>query len=464
MKKILLILVLICMSNSIYSQTENYKIAFDTFKTNYNNENYDEIFAQFSSDMQESLPIENTKQFLAGLKNQVGKIIDMKFVGDESGTGAIYKTQFEGAVLGVYISLDNQNKIAGLFIKPYEEPNKIESASTNALIDYPKNISEIIFSKSKSLPNKSQLSIAVIQDGKTKFYGTIRDEEAIKPIENQDKIFEIASITKVFTSSVLALLVEEGKIQLTDEVNSFYPFKFKDEIKITFESLANHTSGLASLPDNFDLANITNPYKTYGEKEIEEYLKNLLKLENEPMKTHSYSNLGTGLLGHSLGLSQKTTFQELLAKKIFEKFDMNNSFTSSQNLDNNLIKGMDANGSIVSNWDFDVLFGAGGILSTAEDLSKFALNQFNPKNKELALTRNPTFDIAERLKIGLGWFIFKSKKDDNLYWHNGGTGGYSSFLVVNVKNKSAIIILSNVSNINDTIDKLGFELLKEIEE
>lgn len=463
MKRTFLILVLIFMTNSAFSQTENYKIAFEKFETNYNAENYDEIFIQFSSEMQGYLPLENTKQFLSGLKNQVGKIIDKEFVGDEDGTGAIYKTQFERAVLGVYISLDNQNKIAGLLIKPYEEQNKIESASINALVDYPKNISEIIFSKTKSLPNNSQLSIALIQDGKTEFYGIIRDEEVIKPIENQNKVFEIGSITKVFTSTVLASLVKEDKVQLSDKVNSFYAFNFKDEIKITFESLANHTSGLASLPDNLDLANITNPYKTYGENEIEEYLRNLLKLENEPMKTYSYSNLGAGLLGYTLGLSQKTTFQELLVKKVFEKYDMNNSLTTSQNLENNLVKGIDENGNFVSNWDFDVLFGAGGILSSAEDLSKFALNQFNPKNKELTLTRNPTFDIDENMKIGLGWHILKSKNDNNLYWHNGGTGGYSSFLVVNVKNKSAVIILSNVSNINSVIDELGFELIEETE-
>lgn len=463
MKRTFLILVVIFMTNSVFSQTENYKIAFEKFETNYNAENYDEIFIQFSSEMQGHLPLENTKQFLSGLKNQVGKIIDKEFVGDEGGTVAIYKTQFERAVLGVYISLDNQNKIAGLLIKPYEEPNKIESASINALVDYPKNISEIIFSKSKSLPNKSQLSIALIQDGKTEFYGIIRDEEVIKPIENQNKVFEIGSITKVLTSTVLASLVEEGKVQLTDEVNSFYPFDFKDGIKITFESLANHTSGLARLPDNLDLANITNPYKTYGVDEIEEYLKNLLKLENKPMKIYSYSNLGAGLLGYTLGLSQKTTFQELLIKKVFEKYDMNNSFTTSQNLENNLVKGIDENGNFVSNWDFDVLFGAGGVLSTAEDLSKFALNQFEPKNKELTLTRNPTFEIDENMKIGLGWHILKSKNGNNLYWHNGGTGGYSSFLVVNVKNKSAVIILSNVFNINSIIDELGFELIEETE-
>ena len=115
------------------------------------------------------------------------------------------------------------------------------------------------------------------------------------------------------------------------------------------------------------------------------------------------------------------------------------------------------------NWDFDVLFGGGGILSSTEDLVKFANAQFNPKNKELALTRKPTFDIDESMKIGLGWHILKTDKGFNWVWHNGGTGGYSSSMVIDAEKKNGVIILSNASNINDNIDDLCFKLMKQIE-
>lgn len=329
---------------------------------------------------------------------------------------------------------------------------------------YPEKIAKTIYSKSKDFPNNTQLSIAFIQNGKTSYYGIIKINDSIKPIKNQDKIFEIGSITKVFTSTVLASLVEDKKIKLTDEINSYYPFTFKDNIKVSFENLANHTSGLPRLPENLDLSNETNPYKNYKKNEMNEYLKSLLKLENDSSKTYSYSNLGTGLLGYTLGLSQKTSFQELLQKKIFDKFKMTNSFTSSQNLNNQLIKGQNPNGEVVSNWDFDVLFGAGGILSTTEDLAKFADAQFNPQNKELALTRKPTFNINENMKIGLGWHILKSKNGKDLIWHNGGTGGYSSSMAVNINDKTAVIILSNVSAFSSgmgKIDELCFDLINE---
>ena len=464
MKRTLLLLFLICITNTIFGQTENYKKAIDNFQANYNAENYDEIFNIFSPEMQEALPLENNRRFFTGLKTQAGKIIDKEFVNDEGGTtGAIYKTQFERAFLGIYITLDDQNKIAGLLIKPYEEPVTIESANINALDNYPKEIAEIIFSKTKNLPNNAQLSIAVIQNGKADYYGVIRNDETIRPIENQNEIFEIGSITKVFTSTVLASLVKDKKIKLTDEINAFYPFGFKDNIKITFESLANHTSGLARLPENLDLSNTTNPYKNYGNNEIEEYLKNLLKLNSEPSKSYAYSNLGTGLLGYTLGISQKTTFQDLLQKQVFEKYGMSNTFTTSENLGNRLVKGMEKKGKSVSNWDFDVLFGCGGILSTTQDLTKFVFAQFDDSNKELELTRRPTFEIDKDFKIGLGWHILKSKSGNDLFWHNGGTGGYSSSLTMDVENKKAVMILSNVAQINKNIDDLGIELINRME-
>ena len=336
----------------------------------------------------------------------------------------------------------------------------------NGLNSFPNDISNIIFSKTKDFPENTQVSIAIIQNGKTNYYGIIKLNDTIRPIENQDKVFEIGSITKVFTSTVLASLVEEGKIKLTDEINPFYPFPFKDNIKLNFKDLANHTSGLPRLPENFDLTNQIDPYKSYGKIQIDEYLKDILKLENEPARIYSYSNLGAGLLGYTLGLSQKTSFEKLLQEKVFDKYNMKNSFISPQDLNEKLVKGQNMNGEINSNWSWDLLSGAGGILSTTEDLVEFANAQFNSKNKELVLTRTPTFTINENMKIGLGWHLLKSESGKDLVWHNGGTGGYSSSMTLNTNDKIAVIILSNLSAFHTkmkNIDELCFELINETE-
>lgn len=460
MKKSLFLLITTLMTNLLFAQTKNYTIVFDDFQANYNAEKYDDIFNTFSSEMKETLPLEKAKEFLTGLKKQAGKIENKEFINYQQGTYATYKTAFEKMILAVNISLDNENLINGLFIKPYEDPTETANNAVNALNNYPKEIAEIIFSKTKDFPNNTQLSIAVIENEKTNYYGMIKLNDTIKSIENQTKVFEIGSITKVFTSTVLTSLVGEGKIKLADDINSYYPFPFKDNVKLNFKELANHTSGLPRLPENMDLSDEINPYKNYRKTQIEDYLKNFLKLDNP--KTYSYSNLGAGLLGYTLGLSQKTSFEELLQKKIFDKYKMKNSFVSSQNLNDKLAKGQNPNGEITSNWDWDALLGAGGVLSTTEDLVKFAEAQFNPENKELVLARTQTFDINKNMKIGLGWHLLKSKNGKDLVWHNGGTGGYSSAMALNTDRITAVIILSNLSAFHlkmRNIDELCFELI-----
>ena len=450
------------MSNIIFGQTANYKTAFDNFQTNYNNEKFDEIFKSFSIEMQKALPIENTKSFLADLKNQAGNIKSGDFVEYEQKTYASYKTVFEKGIFAVNISLDSKNKINGFFIQPFKEKISAKNKTINLLSSFPTNISQIIFSKTSDLPNEAQLSIAIVENGKTKYYGVIKINDTLKPIDNQNKIFEIGSLTKVFTSTVLAKLVTEKRISLDENINSFYPFKFKNDIEINFRSLANHTSGLPRLPDNLDLTNEINPYQDYDKNKLDEYLENKLKLENEPSKKYLYSNLGAGILGYTLGLSQKTSFQTLVQKYIFDKYKMKNSFTTSKNLKDNLIKGINEKGEPASNWDFDVLFGGGGILSTTEDLAKFSNAQFDTKNTELGLTRKSTFVINDKMKIGLGWHILPTKNGNEIYWHNGGTGGYSSSMSVDVNQKKSVIILANVAGINDKTDALNFELLKNL--
>lgn len=454
------------MCKSLFAQSESYSKQIDQFELNYNAGKYDAIFNSFSVQMKRSLPQDRAIEFLTGLKDEVGKITHKEFIGFEQSTFATYKTSFEKMVLAVNISLDSENLINGFYIKPFEEPVKTNANIINDLSGFPTEISQMIYSKTKDFPNNTQLSIAVMQNGKTNYYGVIKTNNSIKPIENQYKVFEIGSITKVFTSTVLANLVLDNKIKLSNNVNDYFDFPFLNDTKISLESLANHTSGLPTLPENLEMTDQQNPYKDYGGKELEMYLNQHLKLQNNEKSTYDYSNLGVGLLGYTLGVSQKTSFEKLLQKNVFDKFQMKQSFTSSSDVKDQLVKGQDMNGKTVSNWDFDALFAAGGILSTTHDLANFAKAQFDPKNKALALTRTATFSIDKNMQIGLGWYLIKSPKGKDLVWHNGGTGGYSSSMAVNVKAQTAVIILSNLSAFHskmENIDQLCFELIDGIQ-
>ena len=124
MKNVITLTLLTLIVNLVFAQSEkdNYKTVAAEFEKNYNTENFDAIFTMFSSDMQKALPIEKTKGFLTGLKAQAGKITKREFVMYEQ-TYASYKTNFERALFAVNISVDDNSKINGLFVKPFTERN-----------------------------------------------------------------------------------------------------------------------------------------------------------------------------------------------------------------------------------------------------------------------------------------------------------------------------------------------------
>jgi CubicO group peptidase (beta-lactamase class C family) len=197
-----------------------------------------------------------------------------------------------------------------------------------------------------------------------------------------------------------------------------------------------------------------------------DYLTNKVELNQEPGTTYEYSNLGAGVLGFVLATISDASFESLLQDNIFATYKMLNSTTNKEQIQTELVKGLNSSGAFTSNWDFDVLAGGGAIFSTVEDLSKFALAQFDPENNELRLTQKPTFKVNDQMSIGLGWHIIKRKNGGELIWHNGGTGGYTSSMALDLERKNGVIILSNVSAFNDKsgqIDQLCFGLIKTLD-
>ena len=140
MKNILLTLALTFLSAYTFGQTEKIdnKTVADNFEKNYNSDNFDTIFSMFGSEMQKALPLDKTKEFLAGLKSQAGQIVKRQFVRYENGTYASYKTNFERALFAVNISVDKNSKINGLFVKPFTEDNlpKMERNSTKLILPF----------------------------------------------------------------------------------------------------------------------------------------------------------------------------------------------------------------------------------------------------------------------------------------------------------------------------------------
>lgn len=345
-----------------------------------------------------------------------------------------------------------------------------DNFAENGLQDKKLNITAeqaiLIYEKTKQFPNNTQLSIAIIQKGKPNYFGVQRINDTLISIENYQDIFEIGSITKVFTSTLLAQFEITNKLKLEDPIKGLVDYKINTKDTITFKTLANHTSGLPRLPSNLNLflTDKNNPYKDYDENKLKTYLSKNIQLNHKPGAQYEYSNLGAGLLGYILSNHFSSNYNTLLKEYIFTKYNMLSSTSNRNEIEGQLVKGLNSNGEEVPNWDLNILAGAGAILSNVEDLSKFAIAHFDKNNAELQLTQEPTFEVSEKMKIGLAWHIINSENGENQFiFHNGGTGGYTSSMALDTNSKNGIIILSNVSTFHTQsreIDNLCFGLLR----
>ncbi len=594
MKKLMLLLLLIPICCFGQDEKSSNKIAVEKFIEQYNSENYTAIFSMFAEVMKDALPMDKTSELFTTLNSQVGKIENKEFIRYENETYASYKTKFEQAILTLNISLDQNEKINGLFIKPYVEEVYSKNAINN-LSEEENIISEnqknLIFDKAKFFPNRTQISIALVENGKVRYYGLKRHNDSISPIHNYQNIFEIGSISKVFTSNLLARTVIANKVNLDDHINEYLGLQMKDDVKISFQSLANHSSGLPRLPSNFtteklDTVNTVkvrhilipykgayesnsevvrskkaakktadsistllkrkeaefktfvhlsaerkisneygeieftyfdsfvpkfrdfsfqnkigtidvietmygfhiieilsrgenqkvvnvrnledNPYKYYDQFDLNNYLENLLDIDEDTKGSYLYSNLGVGILGYTLAKIYGLNYEQLFQKYIFSKFKMHSTTFNIELLNNELVPGLDGQGNEVSNWNFSVLAPAGGILSNVEDMAKYVLAQFDDSDQELRLMRKKTIKIDSQFDMGLGWHIINStKSNDQLYTHGGGTGGYTSSILVDLKNEIGVVLLSNVSAFNPAnkkIEVLSYDLIKNMRE
>jgi len=281
-----------------------------------------------------------------------------------------------------------------------------------------------------------------------------------KPV-NEYSIYEIGSITKVFTGVLLADLVENKIVNLDDPVEKYLPSGVKvpekNGKKITLVSLASHTSGLLKMPLNFNPVDYTNPYADYTVKQMYEFLEYCV-LFSEIGKKYSYSNLGMGLLGHVIELIHEKDYEQIVRERICNTLGMNSTFINiPTELRSNFVKGHTKDGE-TSYWNVQTLSGAGALRSPADDMLTFIGANLGIRKSTLTPAMNMSHKVrakSEKMKIGLGWHI-KPGKSGDIIWHNGGTGGFRTFCGFVKEKKIGVVVLSNM---NISFDDVGFHLL-----
>lgn len=275
-------------------------------------------------------------------------------------------------------------------------------------------------------------------------------------------IYEIGSISKVFTGIVFADMVVHRELRLEDTVQKYLPSGVKIPTRngdsITLEHLATHTSALPRMPANFRPTDFGNPYADFTVKEMYDFLSACTLARNIGEK-YEYSNLATGLLGHILSLKAGMSYEQLIIERICLVLGMNSTvITLTPQLKKRLAKGHNAREE-VPNWDIPTLAGAGALRSSADDMITFMAANMGVRRSKLSeamdLSHEKRIDASETMKVGINWHI-RDNGTTKIIWHNGGTGGYRTFCGFIKDKKIGVVVLSNM---NIGADDIGFHLL-----
>ncbi len=313
------------------------------------------------------------------------------------------------------------------------------------------------------------LVVGVLKDGEAATWGYgRRSVDDPRPPDGRS-VFEIGSVTKALTGILLALAVERGDLALDDPARKHLPESLslpsREGKEITLAHLATHTSGLPRLPSNLAPADPANPYADYTVERLAKFLSGH-KLRRDPGLTYEYSNLGAGLLGHLLAIESHLTYEQLVGCRICDALDLRDTrITLTDSMKSRLVPGHDEKLRRVPNWDIPALAGAGALRSTADDMLAFLAANLNlkpgPLQKAMALSQVPRADAdGGGTRIGLGWHVTPlpmSKR--TMVWHNGGTGGYSSFAGFVPETRTAVVVLSNTTESIDFAAMMALEIL-----
>jgi CubicO group peptidase (beta-lactamase class C family) len=272
---------------------------------------------------------------------------------------------------------------------------------------------------------------------------------------NEHSPFEIGSISKGFTGLLLANSIHRGEVKLDDQVGTLLPLTGAEVSTATLEDLATHYSGLPRTSTKpFDVArgllttlDAGNPYP-YNVDDLINQAKADAGGRGEP----AYSNVGAALLGQALARKAGKSYPDFLRERLLQPLDLQETHVPTT-IEDAAPAGYSSGGRKEQPWIQDGYAPAGGIVSTAGDLSLLAQSMLRGNGVEALAPRR---DFEEGDRIGYFWLTSPlTGTDRQMVWHNGGTGGYRSFVGLDLEKKRAVVVLSDVAaDVDDFATKL----------
>jgi len=295
-----------------------------------------------------------------------------------------------------------------------------------------------------------KLTVGTLADGKQ----TIQTFGASGEVPNESYVYEIGSITKTFTTSLLAKYIHEGKMSLDDSISKYIE-GLDDGYYPTLKRLATHTAGYGYLPATIWAGvRMLVLAPLFGSRNggimpdclkiDEEKMKKLL-LENKKQDKDypwAYSNFGIGLLGYAIGQVSGKGYFDTMDEFLAHELEMPNSYTGISPSKN--LRGFNKKNQDIGNWNFEktIMASAGDISATAEDMLQYAGKHMNEELPYLNLTHQKYTTVRkDKSYSGLAWIMMG--ENNQVIMHNGGTGAFDSLLVIDKQKKLAYVVLSN---------------------
>ena len=292
---------------------------------------------------------------------------------------------------------------------------------------------------------KEAIMVGVYKQGTTYFKPEGRFSEDLYQLPDRHSVFQIGSLSKLFTVSVLHSLVREGVVSMESTLGELIGNKYdiSDSAKsVTLHQLVTHTSGFPRVPkaffdktvEAFGKDNVSkNPYSVLSFDDVIEYLKT--SEGKKESGTIDYSNFGSGLLGHVLEIVTGDKLESLAKERIFEPLGMNMTSTGLYTeLNESIVQGYNRDNEKAELWTFGALMGAGGFDSSASDMLDFLASFLKDKDNSAPLNADGGWIKAGKLEKLYG--------NEAMVWHNGMVGGYSSYAAVDPVNDIAVVVLS----------------------
>ena len=264
-----------------------------------------------------------------------------------------------------------------------------------------------------------------------------------------DSAFEIGSVSKTMTSTLLAELLVQGKGSLDDPLSAWLPEGTPvpdfDGQPILLRHVVTHTSGLPALPSRMDLTNLANPYAALTEEALLASLGDV-KLARAPGTQFEYSNFASMLLSLALSRRAGTDFEALLRRDLLQPLGMERAYVGQRPDGVRAAGGHTANGLPAAAWTFTTdLAGVGGVRATLEDMVRYVQGNLDPAGTPLqAAIELAQRQVSEQPPMAMNWMLLPVAGRTVLV-HEGGTGGFSSFVSVDREARRGVVILSDTS-------------------